>query len=136
MEFKHNKSNVPLAKALRKNMTKEEKHLWYDYLRNHSLKFMRQKTLGKYIVDFYCYKAKLAIEIDGAQHYSDGGKEYDEQRTEYLEKQFGVRVIRFTNLEIQQRFEGVCNKISEEIEQSLRQQRVDTSLSQREAEAR
>ena len=124
MEFKHNKSNVPLANALRKNMTKEEKHLWYDFLKSHPLKFMRQKVLGAYIVDFYCYKAKLVIEIDGAQHYSKEGAEYDEKRTEYLEREFGIKVIRFTNLDILKRFEGVCNYINEVIEQSLRHNKL------------
>ena len=62
---KHNKALVQNAKALRKNMTKEEKHLWYDFLRTYPIRFLRQKILGKYIADFYCAEAKLVIELDG-----------------------------------------------------------------------
>ena len=88
MDYKHNKEIVPIAKTLRKNMTKEEKHLWYDYLREYPIRFIRQKTIGKYIVDFYCAKAKLVIEVDGSQHYEDKGIEKDALRTEFL-KQYG-----------------------------------------------
>ena len=85
MDYKHNKEFVPLAKTLRKNMTKEEKHLWYDYLREYPIRFIRQKVIGKYIVDFYCAKAKLVIELDGSQHYDDKGIAKDTLRTEFLE---------------------------------------------------
>lgn len=71
LEYKYNKANVPIAKTLRKNMTKQEKHLWYDFLREYPIKFTRQKVLGKYIADFYCAKANLVIEIDGSQHYEE-----------------------------------------------------------------
>ena len=121
MEFNHNKANIPLARVLRKNMTPEEKHLWYDYLKNYPVRFVRQKTMGRYIVDFYCAKAKIVIEIDGSQHYSDKGYEYDVERTEYLEREFGVKVIRFTNTDIANRFAGVCSWIENEVEQSLSQ---------------
>ena len=121
MEFKHNKANVPLAKTLRKNMTPEEKHLWYDFLKHYPIRFMRQKTMGKYIVDFYCAKAKLVVEIDGIQHYFDEGYEKDETRTAFLEKEFGVKVLRFTNADIINKFEGVCNRINDSVQQSLRQ---------------
>ena len=77
MDYKHNKEIIPLAKALRKNMTKEEKHLWYDYLREYPIRFIRQKVIGKYIFYFYCAKAKLVIELDGSQHYDDKGIEKD-----------------------------------------------------------
>ena len=69
MERKHNKNIVSLARELRKNMTKEEKHLWYDFLRTYPIKFMRQKIIGRYIADFYCAKANLVIELDGSRHY-------------------------------------------------------------------
>ena len=75
MDYKHNKEIVPLAKTLRKNMTKEEKHLQYDYLKEYPIRFIRQKIIGKYIVDFYCAKAKLVIELDGSRHYDDKGIE-------------------------------------------------------------
>lgn len=84
MDRKHNKRIVPVAKMLRKNMTKEERHLWYDFLRDYPIKFSRQKVLGKYIVDFYCAKAKLIIELDGSQHYEDKNIQADTERTEYL----------------------------------------------------
>ena len=122
MDYKHNKEIVPLAKTLRKNMTKEEKHLWYDYLREYPIRFIRQKVIGKYIVDFYCAKAKLVIELDGSQHYDDKGIEKDALRTEFLE-QYGLKVIRISNLDINKNFEEVCIFIDNEIKQSLSQLR-------------
>ena len=107
MERKHNKKLVPFAKELRKNMTKEEKRLWYDYLREYPIKFTRQKVIGKYIVDFYCAKANLAIELDGSQHYDDIAMEKDKCRTKYL-NEYGISVIRISNLDIMKNFEGVC----------------------------
>ena len=92
-ERKYNKNIVPIAKVLRKNMTKEERHLWYDFLRNYPIKFTRQKVLGKYIVDFYSAEAKLIIELDGGGHFTDKGKIYDEERTAYL-KEYDLDVIR------------------------------------------
>ena len=74
MQRKHNKDIVPTAKMLRKNMTKEEKHFWYDFLRTYPVRFSRQKVLGKYIADFYCAEAKLIIELDGSGHYTREGK--------------------------------------------------------------
>lgn len=71
MNRKYNKELVSIAKTLRKNMTNEENHLWYDFLKVYPIRFYRQKVLGKYIADFYCSKAKLVIELDGAQHYDD-----------------------------------------------------------------
>ena len=74
MERKHNKNIISLARELRKNMTKEEKHLWYDFLRTYPIRFMRQKIIGRYIADFYCAKANLVIELDGSQHYEKKAK--------------------------------------------------------------
>ena len=121
MDRKHNKSIVPTARMLRKNMTKEEKHLWYDYLRTYPVRFLRQKVLGKYIVDFYCAEAKLVIELDGSQHYEEKGIEYDAERTAYLEK-YGLRVIRIENIEINKNFDGICEYIDRLVQQSLSQQ--------------
>ena len=118
MERKYNKNLIPAAKALRKNMTKEEKHLWYDFLRQYPIKFSRQKVLGKYIADFYSAEANLVIELDGSQHFDENGKQYDEERTAFLE-QYGIKVIRFTNLEIKRNFEGVCDYIDIVVRQSL-----------------
>ena len=122
MDYKHNKSLVSNAKNLRKNMTKEERHLWYDFLRSYPVKFLRQKILGKYIVDFYCAEAKLIVELDGSQHYEDKGIEYDTKRTTDLE-QYVVRVLRIPNNEVNQNFSGVCEYIDLAVKQSLSQLR-------------
>ena len=119
---KNNKVLTNLAKDLRNNMTNEEKHLWYDFLKFHKYRFVRQKILGPYIVDFYCAKLKLAIEIDGSQHYTDEGMQKDSERTDFLFKEFNVFVLRFSNLEVMQNFNGVCKAIDLAIEQSLSQQ--------------
>ena len=110
----------PLTRAqeLRKNATKEENHLWYDFLREHPLKFQRQNVVGNYILDFYCNRAKIAIEIDGSQHYEDDGRKYDDRRTEILEKQ-GIKVLRFSNYEINTSFDEVCENIDYEIKQRI-----------------
>ena len=121
MERKHNKKLLPLAKSLRKNMTKEERHLWYDFLKNYPIRFIRQKILGRYIADFYCAKANLVIELDGSQHYENNGKKYDKERTEYL-KGYGITVVRISNSDVMRNFEGVCTYIDNMIKQSLSQQ--------------
>ena len=122
MDRKHNKNIVPFAKELRKNMTKEERHLWYDFLRNYPIKFTRQKVLGKYIADFYCAKVNLVVELDGSGHYEDVGLMNDEKRTQYLE-QYGIKVIRISNLDVLKNFEGVCMYIDNVVKQSLSQLR-------------
>ena len=122
MDYRHNKSLVSNARNLRKNMTKEERHLWYDFLRSYPSKFLRQKVFGKYIVDFYCAEAKLVVELDGSQHYEDKGMEYDTERTAYL-AQYGVRVLRIPNNEVNQNFPGVCEYIDLAVRQSLSQLR-------------
>ncbi len=122
MDYRHNKSLVFNAKELRNNMTKEERHLWYDFLKSHPLRFQRQKITGKYIVDFYCAEAKLIIELDGSQHYEDAGREHDEERTAFLES-YGFEVIRIPNNEVNRNFEGVCEYLNHRIEQSLSQLR-------------
>ena len=98
------------ARALRRNATQQERHLWYDFLSQYPHRFNRQKIIGNYIVDFYCHNAKLAIELDGSQHYDDHGKDYDKKRTEELNK-YGIKVIRFSNLDIARNFAGVCEAI-------------------------
>ncbi len=110
------------AKILRNNMTKEEKHLWYDFLKNHPVRFLRQKVLGKYIADFYSAEAKIVIELDGSQHYENENRIYDEKRTEFLE-QYGLKIIRIPNGEINKNFEGICRYLDKQIEQSLSQLR-------------
>ncbi len=98
------------AQSLRKNMTKEERHLWYDFLKQLPVTVNRQKTIGKYIVDFYCASENLVIELDGSQHYSDQGITVDSERDEYL-KGLGLTVLRYTNLDIKRNFRGVCTDI-------------------------
>ncbi len=105
------------AKALRKNMTKEERHLWYDFLKVLPVTVNRQKVIGKYIVDFYIATSKIVIEIDGSQHYEDKGMETDAQRDEFLNN-LEIRVLRYSNLDINQRFENVCQDILNEINTS------------------
>ena len=113
-----NKNLTGISKNLRKQMTKEEKHLWYDFLRNYPVKFLRQKIIGNYIADFYISSSKVVIELDGSQHYEDEIMEKDALRTEFLE-QYGLKVIRILNLEINKNFEGVCEFIDSEVKQSL-----------------
>ena len=122
MERKHNPNIVPAAKALRKNMTKEERHLWYDYLKTHPARFSRQKVLGKYIADFYSAQAKLVIELDGGGHYTPEAQQRDDARTAFLEG-YGLKVIRIPNNEVNNNFRGVCDYIDLMIQQSLSQLR-------------
>ena len=122
MQRKHNKAIVSVAKMLRNNMTKEEKHLWYDFLKSYPVRFSRQKVLGKYIVDFYSAEAKLIIELDGSGHYTENGLVHDQERTKFLE-QYGLKVIRIPNIEINRNFEGVCEYIDIAVKQSLSQLR-------------
>ena len=122
MQRKHNKSIVPIAKVLRNNMTKEERHLWYDFLKGYPVRFSRQKVLGKYIVDFYSAEAKLIIELDGSGHYTEQGLSSDQDRTSFLE-QYGLKVIRIPNIEVNRNFEGICEYIDITVKQSLSQLR-------------
>ena len=113
-----NKGNNPLltrnAQKLRKNMTKEEKHLWYDFLKSLPVNVNRRKTFGRYILDFYCASAKVAIDVDGSQHYEDTGKIKDNERDNYLAKR-GIRVLRYSNREINLYFSEVCADIKRNI---------------------
>ena len=105
------------ARKLRKEQTKEESLLWYNFLREYPLRFHRQYVVGEYIVDFYCHKAKVAVELDGSQHYEPDEQKRDARRTAYLNSQ-GIRVLRFSNLDVLQRFRAVCEKIHEEVEKT------------------
>ncbi len=98
-------------------MTKEEKHLWYDFLKNVPVTIKRQKIFGNYIADFYCAEAKLVIELDGSQHYEENGIEYDLKRDEFL-KSLELTVLRYSNSDINKNFEGVCNDILKHIHPS------------------
>ena len=101
---------IPRAKELRKEATKQENHLWYDFLKSYPVRFQRQKTIDYFIADFYCHAAKLIIELDGSQHYEEQGLERDKERTAILE-QYGVMVLRFSNRDIERNFQGVCKTI-------------------------
>ena len=110
----YNKELIFRAKELRKEMTPQEKRLWYDFLRNNTYKFYKQKVIDNFIVDFYCHKYKLVIEVDGSQHFTEEGLAYDEERTQILNG-YGLEVIRFSNKEIDYDFEKVCKTIDDEI---------------------
>ena len=99
-----------LSQNLRKNQTKEESLLWYNFLSKQDARFRRQYIIGNYIVDFYCHKAKLVIELDGSQHYEAKGKAADEKRDAYLREQ-GLTVLRYSNADVNQRFDSVCEDI-------------------------
>jgi len=113
-----NKKLKNLSQTLRKNTTKEENHLWYDFLKQYPVQFNRQKVIGSFIVDFYCKKAKIVIELDGSQHYEEKGIEKDKIRDEFFEN-LNIKVMRFTNLEIQRKFEAVCEMIDDEVKKRL-----------------
>ena len=124
MQSKHNKQLVPLAKQLRKEMTKEERHLWYDFLRSYPVRFSRQKVLGQYIADFYSAEANLVIELDGSQHYEVENAQKDAVRTAFLGG-YGLTVIRIPNNEVFRNFCGVCAYIDAAVKQSLSQKSED-----------
>ena len=110
MNQTNNRKLTTNSQILRKNMTKEERHLWYDFLKECPATFHRQKVIGRYIVDFYCAKAKLVIEIDGSQHYMEEGKNNDQKRDRYFNS-LGLTVVRYSNLEVNQHFDSVCEDI-------------------------
>ena len=111
----YNKDLVSNAQNLRKNMTPEEKHLWYDLLKRLPIRAHRQYNIGNYIVDFYIPKKQLVIEIDGLQHLTEEHKEKDQARDKFLEGQ-GLRVLRFSNESIRKNFADVCQVILNHIE--------------------
>ena len=102
------------SQQLRKAMTKEENLLWYRFLRKYPLQFRRQYVIGNYIVDFFCHKAKLVVELDGSQHYEPENQAYDRERTAYLESQ-GLLVLRFSNLDVLRYFLNVCEAIDDAV---------------------
>ena len=120
MSLDYNKKIITLAKNLRKNATPQENHLWYDFLSEYEIRFQRQKVIDNFIADFYCHKAKLVIEIDGSQHYTEEGKLKDDFRTEILEG-YNLKIIRFTNRQINTNFKGVCKYIDTVVKASLRE---------------
>ena len=115
---KHNTELTPRARALRKNMTEQERHLWYAFLKDYPVRILRQKVIDDFIVDFYCHDARIAIEIDGSQHYTDSGLEHDKIRTEKIADR-GITVIRIPNNEVNTHFASVCEYIDNEIKKAL-----------------
>ena len=122
MGRKHNSDLTANARTLRKNMTKEERHLWYDFLKSYSVRFLRQKVIDNYVVDFYCHSARLIIELDGSQHYEGKALLKDKIRTEIIKKR-NLTVVRIPNNEINKNFDGVYQYIDAFVKQSLSQLR-------------
>lgn len=106
------------ARKLRREMTPHERKLWYLFLRKYPVKIYKQRIIGRFIVDYYCASAKLVIELDGSQHFEDQGIAYDRERTEFLES-LGLKVIRFSNREIDRYFPSVCEQIDLIIKERL-----------------
>lgn len=125
-----NSKLTPNAQSLRKNMTPEERHLWYDFLKLLPISFNRQKVIGPYIVDFYCAAAKLVIELDGSQHFEDDALESDAQRDAYL-KSLGLTVLRYSNHDVHQRFNNVCEDILLHISAATQRLPLEGKLAQR-----
>lgn len=119
MSLQYKQNNIKFAKKLRKEATAQEKHLWYDFLATYKVRFQRQKSIENFIADFYCHRAKLVIEIDGSQHYTEQGKQRDEFRTEILEG-LDLKIVRFTNFQVDSNFRGVCEYIDKIVQESLK----------------
>ena len=119
MERKHNSDLTNVARMLRKNMTKQEMKLWYDFLSKYPIRFLKQKVIDNYIVDFYCSKARLIIELDGSQHYTDSGLIKDRIRTEKLEDR-NLEVIRIPNEDIDKHFYEICEYLDNYVQCKLK----------------
>lgn len=114
----YNGELIPRARELRKQMTRHERHLWFDFLRDYPVKIYRQRAVSGYVADFYCASAKLVIEIDGSQHFTQDGMAYDKARS-FVFENFGIMVIRYTNLQIDQEFVNVCEEIDRVIKSRI-----------------
>ena len=108
--YLYDQRHKPLAQNLRREMTPQERHLWYGFLKTCPAQFRRQKQFGAYIVDFYCAKAKLVIELDGSQHYEEADRAYDQERDTYLTG-LGLKVLRYSNADVNRNFKAVCEDI-------------------------
>ena len=117
MRIPKNEKLLEQARHLRREMTPQERKLWYLFLQNYPVKIYKQRIIGSYIVDFFCSSAKLVIEIDGSQHYDEAGKAYDAARSQYLNA-LGLRVVRYSNADINSRFDFVCESIHQHIQRS------------------
>ncbi len=110
MPVKKNEELLSRARELRRDMTPQERKLWYLFLRKYPVKVYKQRIIDSFVVDFYCASAKLVIELDGSQHYTDQGAAYDERRSICF-SHYGLEVLRFSNADVDQRFNEVCEKI-------------------------
>lgn len=118
MPVKKNNKMLPRARELRRDMTPQERKLWYLFLRKYPVKMYKQRIIDSFIVDFYCASAKLVIELDGSQHYTEQGLAYDEERDAILSK-YGLQILRFSNLEINTQFDAVCSLIDATVQKRL-----------------
>ena len=114
MSVPKNNKMLEVARQLRREMTPQERKLWYLFLRDFPVKIYKQRIVGSFVVDFYCHAAKLVVEVDGGQHRTAQGRAYDQQRTLVFEK-YGLSVPRFSNVDVERRFEWVCEQIAGEI---------------------
>ncbi len=115
MQVRKNHKLLDRAKELRRELTPQERHLWYDFLRHYPVKVYKQRIIDSFIADFYCASARLVIEVDGSQHFTPEGLLRDAARTEIIER-YNLLVVRYTNHEIDTQFEAVCNQIMHLIE--------------------
>ncbi len=115
----HNPDNQKYARQLRKDMTPWERKLWHCFLKTYPIRFQRQKCIDHYIVDFYCFQAKLVIELDGGGHYEPEKQYADEVRTKNLNK-YGLKVLRICNTDVDKNFYGVCTVIDEAVKERIK----------------
>ena len=116
MKIPKDNSKLETARRLRREMTPQERKLWYLFLQKYPTKIYKQRIVDRFIVDFYCASAKLVIEVDGSQHYEEAGLIYDAERTTVLES-FGLKIIRYSNREIEREFSAVCEQIDNTIKE-------------------
>ena len=117
MNGKANKYLTNISQSLRKDMTLEEKRLWYDFFKKLPITINRQKVIGKYVVDFYCASAKIVVELDGSQHYEEKAQIKDKERDAFLSS-LGLKVLRYSNYDLDKNFDGACKDILKHINTS------------------
>ena len=118
MKIPKDRTKLGTARRLRREMTPHERKLWYLFLQKYPAKIYKQRIIDRFIVDFYCASAKLVIELDGSQHYDEQALADDAERTAVLE-QYGLKVIRYSNREIDREFAAVCEQIDQIIQSRL-----------------
>lgn len=123
MNIPKDNKKLEVARTLRKEMTEQERKLWYMFLRKYPVKIYKQRIIERFIVDFYCAPARLVIELDGSQHFEEQGMAYDAERTKILES-YGLKVIRFTNREVDRHFHEVCKMIDHVINDRMKGSRA------------